>query len=376
MYSFDSHRKKGKPKADFARCMMYMFSLAALVLALLAAGIALSFAPGLEKLQAALLAVAFVAGLGMMAILLFRIWFPVNEINDALTSLEKGINQEYFTNFLNTYRMESATIPDKIQAIFEYATEVSSREFANELVAKRAQCSALQSQINPHFLYNSLESIRGQALLDQAPNVAEVAAKLSSFFRYNISAEDDVVLLKEEIRNVMDYYFIQRFRFEDKFCLEIECEEQEAAQCWIPKLILQPIIENSIFHGLEAKDGPGLVKIKAVTTEKRLILTITDDGLGMSESRLEELRGHISDMRVLSAENESGHNGIALRNINQRIKLFFGSEYGLFVYSTPGIGTQVEVVLPLMKEHFRMTPAGEEMGNGSRSYTVRESELP
>ena len=144
----------------------------------------------------------------------------------------------------------------------------------------------LQSQINPHFLYNTLDSIRSEALKNGQTVIAEMVERLSKFFRYCISNHDSLVSLAEELRHVDDYFYIQRFRFGERFSLQTVLEETGIRDYYVPRMILQPIIENSIFHGLERKLERGEIAIEARKTEKKLYLLISDNGAGMPRKKL------------------------------------------------------------------------------------------
>ncbi|NLJ32003.1 MAG: histidine kinase, partial [Clostridiales bacterium] len=217
-----------------------------------------------------------------------------------------------------------------------------------------AQYLALQNQINPHFLYNTLEGIRGETLNAGLENVAKMTEALATFFRYTISNVENLVTLEDELANVNNYYIIQRYRFGERLKLVVDYDaehEPEIMSCRMPKLILQPIVENAIYHGLERKIGEGLLRIKIETTASRLILTISDNGIGMPEERLREINGKLNGTTLdyIRPESEK-HGGIAVVNVNNRIRLLFGEEYGVCIYSTEQVGTDVEITLPLMKK--------------------------
>lgn len=220
------------------------------------------------------------------------------------------------------------------------------REYATDILNKQAELDALQSQINPHFLYNTLDSIRGQALSEGAEDIADMTEALSTFFRYSISNRNNVVTLEEELENVRNYFMIQQFRFNNRFRLEILPVPQELLNsCRLPKLTLQPILENTIIHGMEEKIGPGTIHIRVTWTDARTVITISDDGTGMSEETLLHLQEKLRGEAPVPLKRAKG-SGIALTNVNRRIKLLFGSDYGLRVMSTLGIGTDVEITLP------------------------------
>lgn len=203
----------------------------------------------------------------------------------------------------------------------------------------------LQSQINPHFLYNTLDSIRSEALKNDQTVIAEMVERLSKFFRYCISNHDSLVSLAEELRHVDDYFYIQRFRFGERFSLQTVLEEPGIRDYYVPRMILQPIIENSIFHGLELKPEHGEITIEAGKTEKKLYLLISDNGVGMPRKKLDELN---EQLRTGELPDDTRRHGIAVLNVNNRIKLCFGEEYGMRMHSVEGCGCQTEITMPLV----------------------------
>jgi two-component system sensor histidine kinase YesM len=218
-----------------------------------------------------------------------------------------------------------------------------------DLSKRQMQYQALQNQINPHFLYNTLEGIRSEALLSGLESVAQMCESLAEFFRYTISNMEDLVTLEEELRNVETYFYIQRYRFGERLHLCVEYDENDKPQLkksLIPKLTLQPIVENALIHGIEAKAGDGTVTIKMVLTEKRVLITVSDDGAGMDAERLLQVNRQIQARAV----GGKGRGGIAIGNVNNRIKIMFGEAYGLSFYSTAGVGTDVEITIPRAAE--------------------------
>ncbi len=226
------------------------------------------------------------------------------------------------------------------------------QEYSAQVTDRQTRLSALQSQINPHFLYNTLECIRSEAILYDCDSIARMAKALASFFRYSISKKENVVTLREELANIENYFLIQSYRFDDKFSLEIQAEEDErdVYSCLIPKLALQPIVENAIFHGLETRTEDGRVIIRVRTTEDKVVIVISDNGVGIERAELEQMRERLKHPELEKGQREGRGNGIALANVSQRIKLIFGSDYGLNLYSTKGVGTDVELVFPIITD--------------------------
>ncbi len=220
-----------------------------------------------------------------------------------------------------------------------------------ELNKRQAQYLALQNQINPHFLYNTLESIRSEALMEGLHIVADMTEALSSFFRYTISNIENLVSVEDELENCETYFRIQQYRFGDRLSLDIHCDPEDYEKILklrIPKLTLQPILENSIIHGTELQLQQGLLSITLEITEQRLLIQISDNGIGMNESTLVKLNSKIeSSLETYVPQGAKG--GLALPNVNNRIRLLFGEEYGIHVFSLEGSGTDVEISLPIVE---------------------------
>lgn len=249
-------------------------------------------------------------------------------------------SEEFDLAVLTPYMSDQMKLIEKI---------VRSPQFM-DLNKRQAQYLALQNQINPHFLYNTLESIRGEALIAGLDSVADMTEALAKFFRYTITKVENLVSVEEELDNCETYFGIQKYRFGDRLNLHIEYEPEEHEKimnCRIPKLTLQPILENSIIHGTELKIGAGNLYIRFECTEERLIIRVSDDGVGMDEETLEKLNrklGRTNDSLSTGSEEKGG---IALVNVNNRIHLIFGDEYGMHVYSVLHSGTDVEITIPL-----------------------------
>ncbi len=216
---------------------------------------------------------------------------------------------------------------------------------------KHAEYLALQNQINPHFLYNTLEGIRSEALIEGVDSIANMTENLATFFRYTISNVDKFVTLQDEIKNIESYYKIQEFRFGDKISLNIEFQtdnSEKILKAKLPKLTLQPFVENAIFHGLEKKIEKGLISLKISATRERLIIMVSDNGIGMSEEKVKELNQKLRGASIKHMKEDESNKGIALLNVNSRIKLIFGDEYGVYIYSKINSGTDVEITIPLV----------------------------
>lgn len=216
---------------------------------------------------------------------------------------------------------------------------------------REAQILALQNQINPHFLYNTLETIRSDAILNGALNAGAMAEALATFFRYTISNLDYLVQIVDELENIQNYFIIQHCRFGNKISIRIIYDESDnnVLKLYIPKLILQPIVENAIYHGIEQKLGAGQVTIRITYTRQNLDIIISDDGIGIKDDILLTMNENLSrNYENYEHEKIEKGGGIAIRNVNQRIKLLFGEDYGVWLNSIYGIGTDVHIKLPVV----------------------------
>lgn len=205
-----------------------------------------------------------------------------------------------------------------------------------------AELKALQSQINPHFLYNTLDMIGWMAQKRETENIRSVVQAMSRFYRLTLSKGRDIVTIRDEAEMCEAYMEIQKRRYKGRICYEVEVDE-DILDCLIPKITLQPFLENAIIHGINEKsDGRGVVILNGWTEDGRITLSVTDDGEGMTED--DKAKSH-----------KGSHYG--LRNIEHRLELFFGEKIPVQIESSPGIGTCVIIIIPMVtgteeaKEH-------------------------
>ena len=234
------------------------------------------------------------------------------------------------------------------EALLDQLASRLAETSAETALKTEAELHALQNQINPHFLYNTLDAIRSDALIAGEIRIADTIEALSTFFAYTISNMDQLATLDEELGHVRDYFYIQKYRFEERLNLQIEDwgDVEDPSQFYVPRLTLQPLVENAIYHGLEGRDKCGTVTISLEQTSEHLILHVIDDGLGMEPEVLKELNARLRNVFAGQSKTEKKQGGIALGNVNSRIQLLFGKDYGLRLYSVKGCGTDVRVLLP------------------------------
>jgi len=288
----------------------------------------------LGHLKVGLFALSF--ALIILAIMVY-LAFVIKRVELLLTLLSRGYEDN---KIKNSFFYSKGTLA----LITNYYLQ-HSRESLLEDKRRHAEYLVLQNQINPHFLYNTLEAIRSEALIGGLPQVADMSETLAKFFRYTISNTEDLVNLEDEIRNVQDYFSIQCYRFGFRIKLELDSLSLDQFSNYrLPKLVLQPIVENSIIHGLESKIEGGTVRIFAQEGDESISIAISDDGVGMDTEQLEKLNKHLSE--GVNVQNTVSRRGIAIINVDKRLKLLYGIDWGLSYYSALNGGTTVIIRLP------------------------------
>lgn len=212
-----------------------------------------------------------------------------------------------------------------------------------EMKKRKSELDFLRAQINPHFLYNTLFSIQCMIELSNNKQAVLMISAFIDLLKRTLSVDTGFIMLEEEFENTKKYLVLQQIRYGDKVHFECELEEKTRV-CLVPSLIIQPIVENAIFHGLNAKEEPGLIVVESAITNDCLLITISDDGVGQSEEELMRLKDHLK-----GKEYRNG-GSIGILNVLNRIRINFGDSYGLLIESETGIGTTVTLKLPVIKE--------------------------
>lgn len=259
---------------------------------------------------------------------------PIKELKESMKEVEKG-------NFHTDVPIRSDSEIDSLGNSFNLMTarirRLMEQNIYEQEEKRKSEMKALRSQINPHFLYNTLDSIIWMAEGGKNKEVVRMTSALARLLRQSISNDNERIPLEKEIDYAGSYLTIQKMRYKDKLEYEIEVEE-EIKKEEVINLILQPLVENAIYHGIKYKGSKGLIKIVGYGEEDRIILKIIDNGIGMDG---ETLKG-IFDK---SKESE-GKNGVGIHNVQTRIGLYYGAEYGLHFESVPGEGTTVTITIP------------------------------
>ena len=267
-----------------------------------------------------------------------RITNPIKELEKSVGILEEG-NLD-----VPVYAGGSYEIQHLGKSIGDMAAQIRllMKDIVTEHEAKRKQeFDTLQSQINPHFLYNTLDIIVWMIENEQKAEAVKAVTALARFFRISLSKGKSIITVRDELEHVRNYLMIQHMRFKNKFTYEIQAEDG-VLELTSLKLMLQPLVENAIYHGMEFMDGDGEILLKVWKEEGDLYFSVIDNGLGMTEEQVGNLftgASHVDSKRG---------SGIGVKNVNERIKLYFGEKYGLSIESEPDEGTTVKIHLPVV----------------------------
>ena len=259
----------------------------------------------------------------------------------------KFVRDEVYQELLNNPYL----LFEEQQDVLQHIELLLDEQSMVRLSTKQAELLALQNQINPHFLYNTLEAIRSDALCAGIDSIADTTEALATFFRYTISDMGSLATVEAELDNIENYFRIQQYRFGEKFTMNVVyAQEDDILSLKLPKLTLQPIVENAIFHGLESRAEGGKIDISLEKTKQSLYISVHDNGIGIPPDKLEEINDKLEHVS-LSGGSETSHKkgGIALNNIARRIRLLFGEDYGLHIYSVSGMGTDVRLKIPIIR---------------------------
>ena len=260
---------------------------------------------------------------------------PVNELDEAMKRVEKG---DYAAELRSDREDEMGRLTASFNRMTREYRQNLERSVQRERELNETELSMMQAQLNPHFLYNTLDSIKWLGVTNGVPQVAAVASGLAVLLRAGISG-DRLITLERELELLEKYLDIQSLRFEDRFAWEIDVDER-FQHCIVPKLILQPLVENSIIHGVANMDD-GYIKLSAREKSGTLILSVQDNGVGIPQDVLDWLNDPDRDV-------PGGHLG--LKNVDRIVRLYYGGDYGISAYSAAGEGSRVELRLPMNKE--------------------------
>lgn len=287
-----------------------------------------------------------VMAVGLVAVALFlsniiarNITLPIQKLRDSMARVQEGDFHGADIEVLSENEIGSLT---KSFNVMTHRIEELMEQNVHEQEQKRkSEMKALQSQINPHFLYNTLDSIIWMAEGKKNEEVVLMTASLARLLRQSISNEDEVVSIGNEIEYVRSYLTIQKMRYKDKLEFEIDVDPS-IKYIKIVKLVLQPIVENAIYHGLKYKESKGLLTVRGYTRGENAFIEIADNGVGMDAETLK----HIFERHKVNYHS----NGVGVYNVQKRLQLHYGADYGITYRSEPGIGTTATIIIPRNQE--------------------------
>lgn len=264
-----------------------------------------------------------------------RIVDPVDKLCERLVDIGHG--SLLVCDPIQADVVEVQLLSDGIENMVGHLKRLIDRNTEQEKQRRRTELALLQAQINPHFLYNTLDTIIWLIESGEIGEAVKMVSSLSNYFRFSLSRGQNVITLEEEQQHIKSYLEIQQMRYRDLMEYEIDIPDELKGYI-LPKLTLQPLVENALYHGIKIRRRKGLIRVSGRAEGDHLILEVADDGSGMPQERLDELRASLVDGRK---------EGFGLRTVHQRIQILFGAEYGLTLESTPDVGTKIFVKIPM-----------------------------
>lgn len=281
-------------------------------------------------------------GLLLLLVIILSYYIP-RSITMPITRISRVTNQVAKGNLSVRAAAESGAearmLSDSLNAMIDKINELLDQVTMEQIRLRKAEFELLQAQINPHFLYNTLDTIVWLAEAGDQKRVVSMVGNLSDFFRTSLNQGKDIISIREELAHVRSYLEIQQVRYQDILRYEITVPE-DLYEYKIPKITIQPLVENALYHGIKNKRGQGTITITGERSENGFVLYVRDNGIGMTQERLNEVRAGIQKLSY------TGKEIYGLYNVNERIRLNFGETYGISIESTYGEGTCVSISLP------------------------------
>ncbi|MCP1111315.1 sensor histidine kinase [Ohessyouella blattaphilus] len=280
-------------------------------------------------------AIVLVASISLSVFAIRSVTTPIKKLSKMAGKVAKG---DFTARTEVPAEDEIAVLTNSFNDMTQEIGDLIENIKAEQANLRLTESKLLQAQINPHFLYNTLDTIVWMAEEKKSEQVVKVVTLLSQFFRTTLSGGSDYISINEELKHVESYLKIQEVRYQDILDFEIEASP-EVLEYRIPKLTLQPLVENALYHGIKNKRGKGLIRVEAVKKGQNILLKIIDNGVGMTEEELQSTRNRLVN------ERQSGSSGYGIYNVNRRIKYYCGEEYGVFFESEKGVGTSAVVII-------------------------------
>lgn len=294
----------------------------------------------------------FIVGIIILYFLLLRTTRPLGKLSNMMSKYQK--EEIEIDPLLAKRKDEIGVLYRSFENMVTYINYLIESKYQSQIQEKQAKLEVLQTQLNPHFLYNTLQTISGIAIDRDVQEIERISASLSHILRYSLNKNKGIVKLSEEMENVKDYLEIQKYRYGDRISLKIELSE-EVLECFVPVFALQLPVENSIKHGLEKKIGNELIEIfdDAVDNSFRRIY-VKDNGQGIPKDKIDEINEKFFGVENKKAGNEFGQKG--LRNLNLRLKYYFGNQHGISIMNNSDEGVILVITIPYCFEETDYDP--------------------
>ena len=312
-----------------------------------------NYTPLYQKLNPAISLIAVICIILIIQTLI-TLHFTTRNLIRPIETLTRAMVHQHSTalTFTSPYMLrndEIGTLYNEYANMMDKLNSQIKNDYQNKLILLDSQMKSLEARINSHFLFNTLESINSMAELSDNTEIATMSLALGSMFRYSIKTKSELVTLHDELQHVDDYNSIQQIRFSHRYSLILDIPSKLLQQK-VLKLILQPLVENALYHGLNYCTVGSEIRISAVSENQDLLISVSDDGVGMEEDVLQELRCKLQEEPSFTELGHRTEQSIGLKNIHSRIRLYYGDGYGLSVESKKGTGTKITIRIPVIPE--------------------------
>ena len=307
---------------------------------------------GIQYLTVIIIVLTIIIGVTVSVIIAQSLILPLENTVNALEKFSRG-------DFAVRLKENRCDEIGKLNRIFNKAikeiNELMQKVTQSEILNKEMEFKTLQSQMNPHFLYNTLDTINWLAFKEKQTEICNLVAAISSLIRASISNKKSIITIEQELDYVKNYIYIQHIRYKDRFDTIYDIDESLLKQA-VPKLIIQPIVENAIIHGIENSKNKNLLYISIKRENECIVIIVKDTGIGMTDEKVSEL---LKEPLNAEGDEQKAHTNLGLYAVHKRIQLMYGDLYGLAVHSQAGEGTTVTLHIPFTKKQeifYRQSP--------------------
>ena len=307
---------------------------------------------GIQYLTVIIIVLTIIIGVTVSVIIAQSLILPLENTVNALEKFSRG-------DFAVRLKENRCDEIGKLNRIFNKAikeiNELMQKVTQSEILNKEMEFKTLQSQMNPHFLYNTLDTINWLAFKEKQTEICNLVAAISSLIRASISNKKSIITIEQELDYVKNYIYIQHIRYKDRFDIIYDIDESLLKQA-VPKLIIQPIVENAIIHGIENSKNKNLLYISVKRENECIVIIVKDTGIGMTDEKVSEL---LKEPLNAEGDEQKAHTNLGLYAVHKRIQLMYGDLYGLTVQSQAGEGTTVTLHIPFTKKQemfYRQSP--------------------